>query len=68
MKAKKQSEKEQTVIIKFEATYILKGKDMLKPSDVARGNEMFPIEMIDLNLAPNADHVEIKDIKVFERD
>lgn len=67
MKPKKPSEREQTVVLTIEATYILKGKDMLKPSDVARGNEMFPLEKIDLDVCPNADHVDIKKIKVFER-
>lgn len=64
---KREEEHEQTVVLTIEATYILKGKDRISEKDQQRGAEMFPIETIDLNVCPNADHVEIKKIKVFER-
>ena len=51
-KAKKETKKEKTVIIKLEATFVVKGND----------------EVDMTNLCPEADHVDIKDIKVFERE
>lgn len=68
MAARKKAQKEQTVVLTIEATYILKGDKMVPASATEREPQMFPIEEIDLNVCPNADHVEIKKIKVFERD
>lgn len=52
MTKKKTVKKEKTVVIKLEATFVVKGDgevDMTK-------------------LCPDADHVDVKDIKVFERE
>jgi hypothetical protein len=69
MKTKKTTkQKEQTVVLTIQATYILKGKDCLTPSTMDRPLENFPIEVLDLNVCPNADHTEITKIKVFEKE
>lgn len=52
MSKKKTVKKEKTVIIKLEATFVVKGDG----------------EVDMTNLCPEADHVDIKDIKVFERE
>lgn len=59
-------QKEQTIVLNIQATYILKGKDCLRPPVLEKPLEVFPLEVIDMNVCPNADHVEIKSIKVFE--
>lgn len=58
--------REQTIILNIQATYILKGKDCLSQPTLEKPLEVFPLEVIDLDVCPNADHVEIKSIKVFE--
>ena len=65
---KKRNTKEQTVVLTIEATYILKDGALIPPSVLERDPQMFPIEEIDLNVCPNADHVEVKKMKVFERE
>lgn len=62
------TEREQTIVITLETTYVLKGKKCLTPSTIERPKENFPMEMLDLNLCPNADHFDIKKIKVFEKE
>jgi len=60
-------EKTQTVVLTIQATYVLKGDDMINP-DFAKAPDKFPIETIDLDVCPGADKVDIKRIQVFETD
>ena len=65
--APKKTKKEQTVVLTIQATYVLKGKDMINP-DYQNAPDKFPIDTIDLNVCPGADKVDIKKIQVFEKD
>ena len=65
--AVKKTKKEQTVVLTIQATYVLKGKDMINP-DYQNAPDKFPIDTIDLNVCPGADKVDIKKIQVFEKD
>ena len=57
-KAKKSKKQEQTVVMTIEATFILKDRTAEEYA-----------EMVDVSeLVPGADKVDIKNIKVFERD
>lgn len=56
--ATKKETKEQTVILTIQATYILKDGKPIDPEKM----------IIDLNVCPGADKVDIKKIQVFERE
>lgn len=62
---KSAKEKTQTVVLTIQATYVLKGDDMINP-DFAKAPDKFPIETIDLDVCPGADKVDIKRLQVFE--
>ena len=54
----KKTVKEQTVILTIQATYIVKDGQPVDPEKM----------VIDLNVCPGADKVDIKKIQVFERE
>ena len=62
---KSAKEKTQTVVLTIQATYILKGDNMINP-DFVKAPDKFPLDSIDLNVCPGADKVDIKKLQVFE--
>ena len=58
-------EKTQTVVLTIQATYVLKGDNLINP-DFAKAPDKFPLDSIDLNVCPGADKVDIKRLQVFE--
>lgn len=57
-KPAKKTVKEQTVVLTIQATYIVKDGQPIDPEKM----------IIDLNVCPGADKVDIKKIQVFERE
>lgn len=54
----KKTTKEQTVVLTIQATYILKDGPSIDPKKM----------IIDMNICPGADKVDVKKIQVFERE
>ena len=65
---KKKQTKEQTIVVTMRLTYILKDENRLGVKTLSRDKKMFPIEDLDPSIAPNADHVEVVGLKVFEKE